>query len=195
MSYRVGTGFDAHRLVPGRPLVLGGITIEHELGLEGHSDADIVCHALIDALLGAAALGDIGDLFPPDDARFARAASIDLLELAWTQVSAAGFSSSTAMPCSWRRLRRSRRTASRCASGSRARSAAGRPGLAACHGNRRAGLHRTPGGHGLSGGRAARGVDGHETSVPRSIASSPSTQMLASAMTPSMWIVASLSPP
>lgn len=91
MSYRVGTGFDAHRLVPGRPLVLGGITIEHELGLEGHSDADIVCHALIDALLGAAALGDIGDLFPPDDARFAGAASIDLLELAWTQVSAAGF--------------------------------------------------------------------------------------------------------
>jgi 2-C-methyl-D-erythritol 2,4-cyclodiphosphate synthase len=91
VSYRVGTGFDAHRLVPGRPLVLGGITLEHELGLEGHSDADIVCHALIDALLGAAALGDIGDLFPPDDARFAGAASIDLLELAWTQVSAAGF--------------------------------------------------------------------------------------------------------
>jgi 2-C-methyl-D-erythritol 2,4-cyclodiphosphate synthase len=91
VSYRVGTGFDAHRLVPGRPLVLGGITLEHELGLEGHSDADIVCHALIDALLGAAALGDIGDLFPPDDPRFAGAASIDLLELAWTQVSAAGF--------------------------------------------------------------------------------------------------------
>jgi 2-C-methyl-D-erythritol 2,4-cyclodiphosphate synthase len=91
VSYRVGTGFDAHRLVPGRPLELGGITLEHELGLEGHSDADIVCHALIDALLGAAALGDIGDLFPPDDARFAGAASIDLLELAWTQVSAAGF--------------------------------------------------------------------------------------------------------
>jgi 2-C-methyl-D-erythritol 2,4-cyclodiphosphate synthase len=91
VSYRVGTGFDAHRLVPGRPLVLGGITLEHDLGLEGHSDADIVCHALIDALLGASALGDIGDLFPPDDPRFAGAASIDLLELAWTQVSAAGY--------------------------------------------------------------------------------------------------------
>jgi 2-C-methyl-D-erythritol 2,4-cyclodiphosphate synthase len=91
VSYRIGTGFDAHRLVPGRPLVLGGITLEHHLGLEGHSDADIVCHALIDALLGASALGDIGDLFPPDDPRFAGAASIDLLELAWTQVSAAGY--------------------------------------------------------------------------------------------------------
>jgi 2-C-methyl-D-erythritol 2,4-cyclodiphosphate synthase len=91
VSYRIGTGFDAHRLVPGRPLVLGGITLEHELGLEGHSDADIVCHALIDALLGASALGDIGDLFPADDPRFAGAASIDLLELAWAQVSAAGY--------------------------------------------------------------------------------------------------------
>jgi 2-C-methyl-D-erythritol 2,4-cyclodiphosphate synthase len=91
VSHRIGTGFDAHRLVPGRPLVLGGITLEHELGLEGHSDADIVCHALIDALLGASALGDIGDLFPPDDPRFAGAASIDLLELAWAQVSAAGY--------------------------------------------------------------------------------------------------------
>ena len=90
MSYRIGTGFDAHRLVPGRPLVLGGITLEHDLGLEGHSDADIVCHALIDALLGASALGDIGDLFPADDPRFAGAASIDLLEVAWTQVSTAG---------------------------------------------------------------------------------------------------------
>jgi 2-C-methyl-D-erythritol 2,4-cyclodiphosphate synthase len=91
VSYRIGTGFDAHRLVPGRPLVLGGIALEHDVGLEGHSDADIVCHALIDALLGASALGDIGDLFPADDPRFAGAASIDLLELAWTHVSAAGY--------------------------------------------------------------------------------------------------------
>jgi 2-C-methyl-D-erythritol 2,4-cyclodiphosphate synthase len=91
VSYRVGTGFDAHRLVAGRPLVLGGVTLEHDRGLEGHSDADIVCHALIDALLGASALGDIGDLFPPDDPRFAGAASIDLLERAWTQVSACGY--------------------------------------------------------------------------------------------------------
>jgi 2-C-methyl-D-erythritol 2,4-cyclodiphosphate synthase len=91
MSYRVGTAFDAHRLVPGRPLVLGGVTIDHERGLEGHSDADIVCHALIDAVLGASALGDIGDLFPPGDPRFAGAASIELLALAWQQVAAAGF--------------------------------------------------------------------------------------------------------
>ena len=91
MSFRVGTGFDAHRLVEGRPLVLGGVTIEHDRGLEGHSDADIVCHALIDALLGASALGDIGDLFPPSDPRFAGAASIDLLALAWQQVAAAGY--------------------------------------------------------------------------------------------------------
>ena len=91
MSYRVGTGYDAHRLVAGRPLVLGGVTLEHDRGLEGHSDADIVCHSLIDALLGASALGDIGDLFPPDDPRFAGAASIELLESAWTRVAAAGF--------------------------------------------------------------------------------------------------------
>jgi 2-C-methyl-D-erythritol 2,4-cyclodiphosphate synthase len=91
VSYRIGTGFDAHRLVLGRPLVLGGITVEHDHGLEGHSDADIVSHALIDALLGASALGDIGDLFPPDDPRFAGAASISLLERAWTEVSGAGY--------------------------------------------------------------------------------------------------------
>jgi 2-C-methyl-D-erythritol 2,4-cyclodiphosphate synthase len=91
VTYRVGTGYDAHRLVAGRPLVLGGVTLDHGLGLEGHSDADIVCHALIDALLGASALGDIGDLFPPDDPRFAGAASVDLLEGAWKLVSEAGY--------------------------------------------------------------------------------------------------------
>jgi 2-C-methyl-D-erythritol 2,4-cyclodiphosphate synthase len=91
VSYRVGTGFDAHRLVEGRPLVLGGVTIEHYSGLEGHSDADIVCHALIDAVLGASALGDIGDLFPPDDPRFAGASSIDLLARAWREVAEAGY--------------------------------------------------------------------------------------------------------
>ena len=91
MSYRVGTGFDAHRLVEGRPLILGGVVIEHHLGLEGHSDADVVCHALIDAVLGASALGDIGDLFPPGDPRFAGAASIDLLARAWQDVARAGY--------------------------------------------------------------------------------------------------------
>ena len=64
---RVGTAFDAHRLVAGRPLVLGGVAIPFELGLEGHSDADIVCHALSDALLGAAGLDDIGTHFPSED--------------------------------------------------------------------------------------------------------------------------------
>jgi 2-C-methyl-D-erythritol 2,4-cyclodiphosphate synthase len=92
VSFRVGTGFDAHRLVTGRPLVLGGVTIRHDRGLEGHSDADIVCHALIDALLGASALGDIGDLFPPHDPRFEGAASIELLRIAWQHVAAEGYS-------------------------------------------------------------------------------------------------------
>jgi 2-C-methyl-D-erythritol 2,4-cyclodiphosphate synthase len=91
VSYRVGTGFDAHRLLEGRVLVLGGVAIEHYRGLEGHSDADVVCHALIDAVLGAAALGDIGDLFPPGDPRFAGAASIELLARAWQDVSRAGY--------------------------------------------------------------------------------------------------------
>jgi 2-C-methyl-D-erythritol 2,4-cyclodiphosphate synthase len=88
---RVGTAFDAHRLVPGRPLILGGVEIESELGLEGHSDADIVCHALVDAVLGAAGLGDIGRLFPPEDPRFADASSLDLLARTWRAVAASGW--------------------------------------------------------------------------------------------------------
>jgi 2-C-methyl-D-erythritol 2,4-cyclodiphosphate synthase len=92
MSLRVGTGFDAHRLVAGRPLALGRVPIPHEHGLEGHSDADVVCHALIDALLGATALGDIGDLFPVGDPRFAGAASIDLLASAWQRIAGEGWS-------------------------------------------------------------------------------------------------------
>lgn len=67
MSMRVGSGHDTHRLAEGRPLVLGGVRIEHAKGLVGHSDADVVLHAVTDALLGAAALGDIGDLFPDTD--------------------------------------------------------------------------------------------------------------------------------
>ena len=85
---RVGTAFDAHRLVPGRPLVLGGVVLESELGLDGHSDADIVCHALIDALLGAAGLADIGTHFPPGDDRFRDASSLDLLSRAWALIAA-----------------------------------------------------------------------------------------------------------
>jgi 2-C-methyl-D-erythritol 2,4-cyclodiphosphate synthase len=64
---RVGAGHDTHRLVPGRPLMLGGVRVDHPRGLDGHSDADVVLHAVTDALLGAAALGDIGDLFPDTD--------------------------------------------------------------------------------------------------------------------------------
>ena len=64
MSYRVGTGYDIHRLVPGRPLVLGGITIDYEKGLLGHSDGDVIIHAVCDAILGALCMGDIGELYP-----------------------------------------------------------------------------------------------------------------------------------
>lgn len=76
---RIGHGYDVHRLVSGRALILGGVTIPYEKGLDGHSDADVLVHAVMDALLGAAALGDIGKLFPDQDARFAGADSIALL--------------------------------------------------------------------------------------------------------------------
>lgn len=89
---RVGTAFDAHRLVPGRPLVLGGVEIPHSHGLEGHSDADIVCHALCDALLGAACMDDIGTMFPSEDERFRGARSLDLLAEAWRRLAGAGWS-------------------------------------------------------------------------------------------------------
>ncbi len=76
---RVGQGFDVHALVPGRRLVIGGVVIPHDQGLEGHSDADVLLHAICDALLGAAALGDIGRHFPDTDARYAGADSRALL--------------------------------------------------------------------------------------------------------------------
>jgi len=77
---RVGIGYDCHRLIAGRPLVIGGVHIPHELGLDGHSDADVLTHAVIDALLGACGLGDIGQHFPDSDERFRDADSIALLE-------------------------------------------------------------------------------------------------------------------
>src|ERR1700675_2073234 len=91
---RVGLGHDTHRLVEGRPLILGGVRIDHPRGLAGHSDADVVLHAVTDALLGAAALGDIGDLLPDtgpahgaaDSAGFVRAALVRLVELDWRVV-------------------------------------------------------------------------------------------------------------
>jgi 2-C-methyl-D-erythritol 2,4-cyclodiphosphate synthase len=76
---RTGIGYDCHRLVPGRRLVLGGVELRSERGLEGHSDADVLTHAVIDALLGAAALGDIGQHFPDTDERYRDASSIQLL--------------------------------------------------------------------------------------------------------------------
>lgn len=76
---RVGIGYDSHRFAPRRRLVLGGVEIEHEQGLAGHSDADVLTHAVIDALLGAAGLGDLGTHFPPDDEQWRDADSLDLL--------------------------------------------------------------------------------------------------------------------
>ncbi|HPR43215.1 2-C-methyl-D-erythritol 2,4-cyclodiphosphate synthase [Ottowia sp.] len=89
--FRIGEGWDVHALVPGRPLVLGGVTIAHTHGLLGHSDADALLHAITDALLGAAGLGDIGTLFPDSDARFAGADSAVLLAEAARQTGAAGW--------------------------------------------------------------------------------------------------------
>jgi 2-C-methyl-D-erythritol 2,4-cyclodiphosphate synthase len=82
MSLRLGVGYDAHRFSAGRRLVLGGVEIPHEVGLEGHSDADVLTHAVIDAMLGGAGLGDLGTLFPPDQEQWRDAHSIDLLTVA-----------------------------------------------------------------------------------------------------------------
>jgi len=90
-SVRIGTGYDLHRLVPNRPLVLGGVHVPFEAGLDGHSDADIICHAVTDAVLGAAAIGDIGRLFPDSDAAWKGADSVALLRQAMTLVRHAGF--------------------------------------------------------------------------------------------------------
>ena len=90
-EYRVGTGFDAHVLEDGVPLVLGGVAIDHPRGLAGHSDGDVLAHALTDAILGAAGLEDIGALFPSDDPAHAGADSVELLREAWRQVQGAGW--------------------------------------------------------------------------------------------------------
>src|SRR5512140_1124004 len=91
MKIRVGQGFDVHALVPGRRLVIGGVEIAHERGLLGRSDADVLLHAITDAILGAAGLGDIGKLFPDSDARFKDADSRALLRSAVDRVKAAGW--------------------------------------------------------------------------------------------------------
>lgn len=88
---RIGHGYDVHRLVSGRKLILGGVDIPYEKGLDGHSDADVLTHALMDALLGAAALGDIGKLFPDNDDAFLGADSIELLKTVCSVLNEKGY--------------------------------------------------------------------------------------------------------
>jgi len=91
IPFRVGQGFDVHALVAGRPLIIGGVTIAHPLGLAGHSDADVLLHAVTDALLGGAGLGDIGRHFPDTDSAYQGADSRVLLRAAYAKVRAAGW--------------------------------------------------------------------------------------------------------
>ncbi|MEQ4617315.1 MAG: 2-C-methyl-D-erythritol 2,4-cyclodiphosphate synthase [Corticimicrobacter sp.] len=91
VPFRVGQGFDVHALVEGRPLIIGGVTIPHTHGLKGHSDADVLLHALTDAVLGGAALGDIGRHFPDTDPAYAGADSRVLLRAAYAKVREAGW--------------------------------------------------------------------------------------------------------
>jgi 2-C-methyl-D-erythritol 2,4-cyclodiphosphate synthase len=91
MAPRTGIGYDSHRLVTGRPLIVGGVELDAERGLDGHSDADVLAHAVIDAVLGAAGLGDIGMHFPDGDERYRGADSIELLRIAAAIVREAGF--------------------------------------------------------------------------------------------------------
>jgi 2-C-methyl-D-erythritol 2,4-cyclodiphosphate synthase len=86
MTIRIGNGYDIHRLVENRPLILGGVTIPHDRGLDGHSDADVLTHAIMDAMLGALSLGDIGRYFPPGDPQWAGADSLKLLAQVDTMV-------------------------------------------------------------------------------------------------------------
>ncbi len=88
---RIGHGYDVHKLVPGRDLILGGVKIEYELGLLGHSDADVLLHAVSDALLGAAGLGDIGKHFPDTDPKYKGADSLELLRVVVQRVKEAGY--------------------------------------------------------------------------------------------------------
>lgn len=88
---RIGHGYDVHRLVEGRPLILGGVRVPYEKGLDGHSDADVLLHAVMDALLGAAALGDIGQLYPDTDPAYAGASSLALLRGVGNTLKRAGY--------------------------------------------------------------------------------------------------------
>lgn len=91
MSFRVGTGYDVHKLVEGRDLILGGVKIPHTTGLLGHSDADVLLHAIMDAILGAAALGDIGKHFPDTDPQYKGISSMKLLEHVYELIKGMGY--------------------------------------------------------------------------------------------------------
>ncbi|BAZ26581.1 2-C-methyl-D-erythritol 2,4-cyclodiphosphate synthase [Kalymmatonema gypsitolerans NIES-4073] len=91
MNIRIGNGYDIHRLVSDRPLILGGVNIPHSLGLLGHSDADVLTHAIMDAMLGALSLGDIGHYFPPTDPQWAGADSLVLLSKVYQLVQESGW--------------------------------------------------------------------------------------------------------
>lgn len=91
MNIRIGNGYDIHQLVPDRPLILGGVTIPHTLGLLGHSDADVLTHAIMDALLGALGMGDIGHYFPPSDPKWQGADSLMLLKQVLSLIKSQGW--------------------------------------------------------------------------------------------------------
>jgi len=101
---RVGIGYDSHRFAEGRPLILGGVTIEHEQGLTGHSDADVLTHAIIDAILGAAGLGDLGEMFPPGEAEWEGADSLEMLRIALDNVGGKPMNVDATLVCEQPRL-------------------------------------------------------------------------------------------
>ena len=103
-AYRIGIGYDSHRFAEGRRLVLGGVEVPSEHGLAGHSDADVVTHAVIDALLGAGGLGDLGTLFPDDDERWRDADSVDMLRVAVGQLPGRPVNIDATVICEWPRL-------------------------------------------------------------------------------------------
>jgi 2-C-methyl-D-erythritol 2,4-cyclodiphosphate synthase len=104
MTPRVGIGYDSHRFAPGRRLVLGGVEVPHDEGLTGHSDADVLTHAVIDALLGAGGLGDLGTLFPPEEEEWRDADSLDLLRTALGRLAGAVVNVDATLICERPRL-------------------------------------------------------------------------------------------
>jgi 2-C-methyl-D-erythritol 2,4-cyclodiphosphate synthase len=103
-SFRIGIGYDSHRFAEGRRLVLGGVEVPHDRGLGGHSDADVLTHAVIEALLGAGGLGDLGTLFPDDEERWRDADSIDMLRIAIGRLSGRPVNVDTTLICEQPRL-------------------------------------------------------------------------------------------